>query len=70
MNQTMKTFGFPASLIREYRNWVVLLRPKQPTLGGMPGWWTRWCSRTTGEGMTARGRLSSGGPRGDGVVGY
>lgn len=35
MNQTMKTFGFPASLIREYRNWVVLLRPKQPTLGAL-----------------------------------
>lgn len=33
MNATIKKFGYPASLLHEYRSWVVLLRPVQPTLG-------------------------------------
>jgi len=33
MNATILKFGYPTSLLREYRNWVVLLRPAQPTLG-------------------------------------
>jgi len=33
MNATIMKFGYPASLLHEYRSWVVLLRPAQPTLG-------------------------------------
>ena len=35
MNATMAKFGYPESLIREYDNWVVLLRPQQVTLGAL-----------------------------------
>lgn len=31
----MIKFGFPASLVREYENWAVLLRPVQCTLGAL-----------------------------------
>ncbi|MFT4192543.1 MAG: hypothetical protein QM617_13585 [Comamonas sp.] len=31
MNTTMTRFGYPNSLIRDYRHWVVLIRPVQPT---------------------------------------
>ena len=34
-NQTMLKFGYPASLIREYEHWVLLLRPAQVTLGSL-----------------------------------
>ena len=34
-NDTIKKFGYPASLIKEYNHWVVLLRPKQATLGAL-----------------------------------
>ena len=34
-NETMLKFGYPDSLIREYRHWVVLLRPAQVTLGSL-----------------------------------
>lgn len=34
-NATIRKFGWPATLIRDYRNWVVLLRPGQPTLGSL-----------------------------------
>ena len=34
-NETMRKFGYPASLIREYEHWVVLLRPAQVTLGSL-----------------------------------
>lgn len=34
-NATMKKFGYPGSLIREYGHWVVLLRPHQATLGAL-----------------------------------
>ena len=33
MNETIRRFGYPATLIAEYDHWVVLLRPAQPTLG-------------------------------------
>lgn len=33
MNDTMKAFGYPGSLVKEYAHWVVLVRPKQVTLG-------------------------------------
>lgn len=35
MNETIRKFGYPATLIREYAHWIVLLRPAQPTLGSL-----------------------------------
>ena len=35
MNPTMEKFGYPGSLVREYRHWAVLLRPQQTTLGAL-----------------------------------
>jgi diadenosine tetraphosphate (Ap4A) HIT family hydrolase len=34
-NDTMRKFGYPGSLIREYEHWVVLLRPAQVTVGSL-----------------------------------
>ena len=34
-NATMTKFGYPESLICDYRRWVVLLRPHQTTLGAL-----------------------------------
>lgn len=34
-NATMTKFGYPQTLIRDYRRWVVLLRPHQATLGAL-----------------------------------
>ncbi len=34
-NPTMLSFGYPDSLVREYRHWAVLARPKQATLGAL-----------------------------------
>ncbi len=35
MNPTIQKFGYPASLVREFDHWVVLLRPAQVTLGAL-----------------------------------
>ena len=35
INQTIARFGYPATLIRDYRHWVVLLRPAQVTAGSL-----------------------------------
>lgn len=35
MNETIFRFGYPDTLVAEYRHWVVLLRPQQPTLGSL-----------------------------------
>jgi len=35
MNETILRFGYPATLIREYEHWVVLLRGAQPALGSL-----------------------------------
>lgn len=35
MNQTIRNFGYPGTLIREYDHWVVLLRPAQVTFGSL-----------------------------------
>ena len=35
MNDTIRRFGYPETLIADYRRWVVLLRPAQPTLGSL-----------------------------------
>ena len=35
MNPTVKKFGYPATLLREFEHWVVLLRSAQVTLGSL-----------------------------------
>lgn len=35
MNQTLQNFDYPHTLIKEYKHWVVLLRPRQVTLGSL-----------------------------------
>ncbi|WP_336985354.1 HIT family protein [Altererythrobacter aquiaggeris] len=35
MNETIRNFGFPQSLVKEFGHWVVLARPAQPTLGSL-----------------------------------
>ena len=35
MNATIRKFGWPATLVREFEHWLVLLRPAQPTLGSL-----------------------------------
>jgi diadenosine tetraphosphate (Ap4A) HIT family hydrolase len=35
MNATIEKFGFPATLVREFEHWLVLLRPGQVTLGSL-----------------------------------
>ncbi|MFC3187376.1 adenylyltransferase/cytidyltransferase family protein [Shewanella intestini] len=34
-HSTLRTFDYPASLIKSYQHWHLLLRPDQPTLGSM-----------------------------------
>jgi diadenosine tetraphosphate (Ap4A) HIT family hydrolase len=34
-NATMKTFGFPDTLVRRFDHWAVLVRPAQVTLGSL-----------------------------------
>jgi diadenosine tetraphosphate (Ap4A) HIT family hydrolase len=35
MNETMRKFGYPGSVVRDFDHWTVLLRPKQATLGAL-----------------------------------
>lgn len=35
INDTIRKFGYPETLVREYAHWVLLLRPAQPTLGSL-----------------------------------
>jgi diadenosine tetraphosphate (Ap4A) HIT family hydrolase len=35
MNPTIEKFGYPATLVREFEQWVVLLRAAQVTLGSL-----------------------------------
>lgn len=35
MNETIRRFGYPETLVAEDEHWVVLLRPAQPTLGSL-----------------------------------
>jgi diadenosine tetraphosphate (Ap4A) HIT family hydrolase len=35
MNPTILKFGYPASLVREFDHWLVLLRPAQVTMGSL-----------------------------------
>ena len=34
-NETMKTFGFPETLVGQYKHWVLLVRPAQVTIGSL-----------------------------------
>lgn len=34
-NETIKNFGYPNTLLKEYDHWVVLIRPGQVTLGSL-----------------------------------
>lgn len=34
-HETLKTFGYPQTLVHEYTHWCVLLRPAQVTLGSL-----------------------------------
>ena len=35
MNATIEKFGYPATLLREYEHWVLLVRPAQVTAGSL-----------------------------------
>ncbi len=35
VNETIRKFGYPETLIEEFDHWLVLLRPAQPTLGSL-----------------------------------
>ena len=35
VNSTIAKFGFPATLVREFEHWLVLVRPAQVTLGSL-----------------------------------
>ena len=35
INSTIEKFGYPATLVREYRHWVLLVRPAQVTAGSL-----------------------------------
>ncbi|HKP00442.1 MAG TPA: HIT family protein [Nitrospiraceae bacterium] len=35
VNDTMRKFGYPDSTVKEFKNWIILLRPQQLTLGSM-----------------------------------
>ena len=35
MNETIRKFGWPATLVAEFDHWLVLARPAQPTLGSL-----------------------------------
>ena len=35
MNPTIEKFGYPSTLVAEFEHWLVLLRPKQVTLGSL-----------------------------------
>ena len=35
INETMRKFGYPGTIIRDYQHWVLMLRPAQVTLGAM-----------------------------------
>ncbi|MGN6155856.1 MAG: HIT family protein [Sphingomicrobium sp.] len=34
-NSTMRKFGYPDSLVREFEHWAILVRPAQVTLGSL-----------------------------------
>jgi diadenosine tetraphosphate (Ap4A) HIT family hydrolase len=35
MNPTIEKFGYPATLLKEFEHWLILLRPAQVTLGSL-----------------------------------
>lgn len=35
MHQTLKTFGYPSTLVKEYKHWAIVTRRKQVTAGSL-----------------------------------
>lgn len=35
MNETIRNFGYPQTLVHEFDHWLVMARPAQPTLGSL-----------------------------------
>ncbi len=35
VNVTIQAFGYPDTVLKEYKNWIVLLRPAQVTIGSV-----------------------------------
>ena len=35
MNETIEKFGYPATLVRDYEHWLLLVRPAQVTAGSL-----------------------------------
>ena len=35
MNPTIEKFGFPATLVKQFEHWLILVRPSQVTLGSL-----------------------------------
>ncbi len=35
MNETIRKFGYPETLLHEFEHWLVLVRPQQATLGSL-----------------------------------
>ena len=35
VNQTIRAFGYPTTLVADYQYWLLLVRPAQPTLGSL-----------------------------------
>ena len=48
VNDTIRKFGFPESLVRDFEHWVVLLRPAQVTLGSLV-----LCAKSEADGFGA-----------------
>ena len=59
INDTIRKFGHPATLVREYQHWVVLLRPQQVTAGSLV---LAAKSDATAFGMLPRGAFIEQGP--------
>lgn len=51
MNPTFEKFGYPGTVVAEYEHWVVMLRPRQLTLGA--------CVIAAKSGVTSFGELSA-----------
>ncbi|HBK57439.1 MAG TPA: HIT family protein [Xanthomonadales bacterium] len=62
MNPTIIKFGYPDTLIRAYRHWLVLLRPAQATLGALVLASTepvRSLSEVSADGFTELARITA-----------
>ena len=58
-NETIRKFGYPDTLLRDFDHWVVLLRPKQVTLGSLVLACKGEVSRLGNVGSAAFGELAT-----------